>query len=213
MSDRPIRRVKDRLVHENPWWRVWDDDVEFSSGRLGRHLRLTPSNSKPGAVALVTCSTEAGTRVALVRQWRHAQNSRMWEFPRGFADISDSSSAATAAREAAEETASEVLSVRELGSVCPDSAIIELSVGVFHVEVRSLPAIGATAQDGEIDELRWVSFRELLALVADGEITDAFTLSALGLLLSQQHLVLLELQASNDEPTAAIKSPANALEP
>lgn len=226
MPNRPLRRIKPRLVHENPWWKVWYDDVEFPGGSTGRHLRLTPTSEKPGAVAFVTHTADGLTRVALVHQWRYAQNTAVWEFPRGFADNADASSHATAAREAAEETGSTVLSVRELGSVCPDSSIIELRVGVFHVEVELHPAVeehkdckqhregeaAAIAAVSEIDDLRWVTFPELLELVAAGEISDAFTLSALGLLLSQPRATHPRLSAAGaDQPM--LDSPAIALKP
>ena len=177
---REITLREEVLVHENPWWMVFFDHVVFPSGAEGRHMRLTPTTSRPGAVAVVLGHFAVGTRVALVSQWRYAQQARMWEFPRGFADDTDQSSAETAAREVAEETGLRVVSSRLLGEIVTDSSIIASTVNAFLVETEG----DAVADGHEVGAVTWVSVKELLEMCSSGALVDSFTLSAIGLLLA-----------------------------
>jgi len=43
----PIRRTRERLVHENAYVRVYDDDVAFADGTPGRYVRIEPAGDGP----------------------------------------------------------------------------------------------------------------------------------------------------------------------
>ena len=176
---RPIVRIDAHLVHENPWWRVWFDDVQFPSGSLGKHMRLTTVLDRPGAVAIILDEDGPEPRFALVQQWRYAQQRSMWEFPRGFADPTDPTPAATAVREAAEELGVSVNNPDILGSICSDSSIISGSVLVALARVSG----SLSPLDGEVDALQWVPASRLRSMMAAGEITDSYTLAAYALYL------------------------------
>jgi 8-oxo-dGTP pyrophosphatase MutT (NUDIX family) len=182
---RPIERLEESLVHQNPWWLVFYDRVALPSGGEGNHLRLTPATRRPGAVALLVHDRPEGRFVGLVHQWRYAQGGPMWELPRGFGDPVDEDAAATAAREVLEETGIQAAQVTHLGDVTPDSAIIEGSVGVYLVHAADTETV-VRPTDGEADALVWARWSHFLEQVCSGEIRDAFTLAALGLLLARE---------------------------
>jgi ADP-ribose pyrophosphatase len=94
LREHPVER---RTVFQGRLLTVHDDTVETAGGNLaGREIV-----EHPGAVAIV--ATDAGGRVVLVRQWRHAVGRALWEIPAGTLSPGEEPEAA-ARRELAEET-------------------------------------------------------------------------------------------------------------
>jgi ADP-ribose pyrophosphatase len=191
--ERPIERTCEVLVLDTPWWRVFNDEVLLPNGKPGRHLRLEPATSRPGAVVIA----ERDGAVALVRQYRYAQQHTMWELPRGFADASDVDPLATAARELAEEVGCSVTESRCIGTLTTDSSIVAGAVSVVYARVASTEPVVASSDDPtvtekvdapeevaateEVDAVTWVPAAALQAMLTSGELIDGFTLAALGL--------------------------------
>jgi 8-oxo-dGTP pyrophosphatase MutT (NUDIX family) len=173
VTEPPIRRTRERLVHENAYVRVYDDDVAFGDGAPGRYVRIEPSGNGPGAVLL---ALHEG-RIALVRTYRYPVGAWQWGLPRGFAQATDP--LVTARGELEEETGVTDADLRVVGAVTPDSGVQAHRVAIVLAEVHALPDGGPP--DDEVAEVRWLTLDELEQEIADGGIEDGFTLAALTL--------------------------------
>jgi len=173
VSEPPIRRTRERLVHENPYVRVYDDDVRFADGTDGRYVRIEPAGDGPGAVLLAVHDG----RIALVRTYRYPLGAWQWALPRGFAHATDP--LVTARAELEEETGVTDAHLRVVGRVTPDSGVQAHRVAIVLAHVHALPNGGPP--DDEVAEVRWVTLDELEQEIADGAVEDGFTLAALTL--------------------------------
>lgn len=166
----PWRRNSRRIVYDNPWIRVFHDEVTRPDGEPGiygvvhfRHLAI-------GVIA-----TDAD-RVLLVGQHRYALDRYSWEIPEGGGDL-DEDPLAAAQRELAEETGYTGGAWRELCRAHLSNSVSDEEAVIFAAtDVQSGPA----APDGtEKLDIRWVPFDEALAMIGRGEITDAMSILAL----------------------------------
>lgn len=162
------------VMYEDQYICVLRDAVRFPDGTLGTYIRVLASRSDHAGVA--TVPVVAGN-IVLVRHFRHATGCWHWELPRGFASSDDPES--TAASELAEEIGATIVRLQPLGTVYPDSGLLASGVHLYWAEVQ----LNGQATDAReaIAEIRAVSPGELNAMLADGQINDGFTLSALAL--------------------------------
>lgn len=170
-----ISRKAARLVYENDFVRVFDDDVVFPSGTAGRYVRVEAVEGD--GVVIVA---RDGDRIALVETYRYPRAETQLALPRGFAhgpSVEDSARA-----EAMEELGVQLTSPRVIGHVTPDSGLLATRASVILAEVAEKSAAGPLDED-EVSAVHWVTLAELKALVAAGRIEDGFTLAALALLL------------------------------
>jgi 8-oxo-dGTP pyrophosphatase MutT (NUDIX family) len=169
----PIERLVEHLVFENPYVRVYDDEVRFADGTLGNYLRICGPSEAPGVVIVA----RHRDRVALVRTFRYPIDEHQWAFPRGFAHGPDLE--ATARAELREELGTEATSIKIIGYVTPDSGLMSSRVAVVLADTvsdREIPI-----DQLEVEEVRWVRTGELRRMLLDGAIEDGFTLSAFAL--------------------------------
>lgn len=142
------------------------DDIELSSGRHAEREIV----EHPGAVAIVAWD---GTRLAMVRQWRHAANREMLEIPAGTLDPGEEVEQA-ARRELAEET--QVAAERwERGPsffTAPGFCTERLTLFLAS-DLRPEPA--AAADDEELEPM-WLTLGEAHAAIDRGEVEDAKSL-------------------------------------
>jgi 8-oxo-dGTP pyrophosphatase MutT (NUDIX family) len=175
MDDRPFAtgpwlRHSRRVAYENPWITVWHDEVTRPDGAPGIYGVIHYANLAVGVLAL-----DDQDRVLLVGQHRYALDTYSWEIPEG--GVPDGERPIDGARrELREETGIDAAEWRELGrshlsnSVSDEFAILFLATGL---------TTGVATPDGtEALEIRWLPFKEVLAMTLDGRITDALTVLA-----------------------------------
>lgn len=174
------QRVGGRVVHENPWIVVTQDEVVRPDGTPGEYGVVT---LRSDAVFVVAVDGEPGAEeVVLVRCDRYTTGEG-WEVPAGGADGDDL--LAGARRELAEEAGLRAERWRDLGPVTSLNGVCRAPGRVFLAQdlapVTAGDGIGvADEQTLEgISEVRRVPWPELIGMLARGEVVDGETLAAL----------------------------------
>ncbi len=175
MDDRysnPWQTISSRIVYDNPWITVREDQVLQPDGAPGIYGVVHYKNKAIGVVPV-----DADGFVYLVGQYRYPLDAYSWEIPEGGCPA-DEEPLAAAQRELLEETGLEaerweLLATAHLSnSVSDEEALIFLATGLTQREAQP---------DGtEKLEYRRVSTEEALQMVLRGEITDV--MSVLGIL-------------------------------
>lgn len=174
-----LYRVKQRKVvfSKGPIHLV-DCLVRLKSGRvLSRQII-----EHPGSVVIIPRFPDGS--FGLVRQFRFAARSNMWEFPAGGIEPKENLRQA-AARELAEEIGYHPRALKKLLSFYPSPGI---SSEVMHLYLagKLTPYKLAHDEDEEI-ELKAFSGKQILAMIAKGTIVDAKTILGAYLLKGLKH--------------------------
>lgn len=160
------------MFEHPPWISVFiDDETEQAPGCI----RIREGDGRPGAAVLAL----ADDSVAMVKVHRRVLRRAVWELPRGFADLGESSADA-ARRELLEETgiAIETDDLRWLGRVAPNSGLLESEVELYVVHVPPDTPLDPEDRD-EVRAAAWIPIAEVLDRTRSGEIVDSFTLAAI----------------------------------
>lgn len=169
-----IIRLQEELAYssdDNKWVKLYFDKVRFPSGREGRYNRIVSGGGQCGVVILATI----GNKIGLVGQYRYPVGQFMWELPRGFGEAATSEEDAT--RELREELGVTPLHFRELGIVHPDSGLMQTAAKLLYAKCKIDEDMPQSDPD-EIDDVQWLTRDEVVSRIADGQITDGFTLAA-----------------------------------
>jgi 8-oxo-dGTP pyrophosphatase MutT (NUDIX family) len=138
----------------------------------------------PGAVAVVPLHDD-GT-VSLVRQYRAALEHDLLELPAGTRDVAGEAEEVTAARELAEEAGLSAGTMEHLTTFHNAPGMSDEAISVFLArDLRSVPHDRQSVEEHAMTVERR-PLDELLAMVADGGLTDAKTI--IGLTLAARHL-------------------------
>jgi 8-oxo-dGDP phosphatase len=174
----PWRRTASRLVYQNPWFRVREDQVVRPDGTLGSY-GVVELPEYAGVVAV----DERG-RVALVRQWRYLSGRDSLEVPAGNAAPADDSPLAVAQRELLEEAGLTAARWMRLGRI--DYSAVTNPGHLFLARELNPAAAAAAAADEAAGEpaddwtqLVWLDYHHAIDLVATGEITESTSVAAL----------------------------------
>ena len=168
-----IRRLQEVVAYKNSFVTVFDDKVEFPTGRNGNYLRITPAT--PGDPVVVLA--ERRGLIGLVRSFRYPIAAAQWALPRGFALGTDIDASALA--ELREELGVTKAELRLLGYVTPDSGLLSTRVAI--IAARVLESTDSFEDKEEIEANMWVTRDRISEMILTGEIEDGFTLSALTL--------------------------------
>ncbi len=170
-AENPWKTVSSRIVYENPWMRVREDQVIRPDGKPGIYGVLD-TRIATGVVALT-----AQNEVYLVGQYRYTTDSYSWEIIEGGTDGGESALEA-AKRELKEEAGLTASKWEELGSqfhlsncITSERAHVFLARGL--IEGENSP------EETEILTLKKVPFAEAVSMADEGEIVDAVTIIGL----------------------------------
>ncbi|HEX3731477.1 MAG TPA: NUDIX hydrolase [Mycobacteriales bacterium] len=177
-----ISREAERKVYENAFVTVFDDDVRFADGRPGRYVRIVEAGGKPGVAMLAVC----GNAIALVRTYRYTVQRFEWGIPRGFGQNVDPDNSALA--ELTEELGAAPDRLEPVAVMSPNSGLLATNVHLYFAQYSRM---STTPNDGrEVSVVRWIDWALLLDEIAAGEISDGFTLAAVGVATSRGLLPL-----------------------
>ncbi|MFC7403791.1 NUDIX domain-containing protein [Georgenia alba] len=164
-----------RVVYENPWLTVREDEVIRPDGSPGRYGVVRLNNP----AVFVVPVTDAG-EVLLIRQHRYPIGRESLEVPAGGTDGEEPIVAAR--RELVEETGHVAEVWQELGPTYSLNGVSDAPGTIFLARGLSPDPSGrhatTTAEEG-ITEVRAVPWAEVIDLVRSGEIHDGETMAAL----------------------------------
>jgi 8-oxo-dGTP pyrophosphatase MutT (NUDIX family) len=146
------------------------DDVTLPNG----HRAALEIVHHPGGAAIAAIDDER--RVCLLRQFRHAVESWVWELPAGKLEPNEPP-LHTAQRELVEEAGTEAEHWDSLGTCIPSPGVLREVVHLF-MATGLRPATSAP-ESAEVFEVHWVPLNEAHQWVIEGTINDAKT--ALGI--------------------------------
>lgn len=159
------------VLYEDRYLMLVRDPVRFPGGKEGTYIRSIPPDREQGTVVLPLL--DGG--VVLIEHFRHATRSWHWEAPRG-AGTAGLSDEENAAKELWEEIGAVPQEVVPLGVLHPDTGMTANTVRLFAARIA---ATGVLDGAEGIRRCVTVPFGEAEAMVADGRITDGFTVAAL----------------------------------
>ena len=160
-----------RVVYENPWITVREDDVVRPDGGDGIYGVIT-TRVATGVVALTD-----DDHVVLVGQWRYPLERYSWEIVEGGTDDGEAPMDA-AARELREEAGFTAEHWEELGAPVHLSNCFSAEEGRLYL-ARGLVEVGDDPDGTEELARRLVPFDDVVGMVDDGTITDAMTVVAI----------------------------------
>lgn len=171
-----IETVDSRVVYENRWMRVREDQIRRTDGSDGIYGVV----EKPDFVAIAP--VEHDGRIHLVQQFRYPVRARYWEIPQGSWEAApESDPSETARRELREETGLEASEMTYGGHLFQGYGYATQG---YHVFLATGLQQNAPAPELEEQDLisRTFEMNTLESMIYNGEIKDATTVAALGLL-------------------------------
>ena len=167
----PVRETRD--IYCGRVMAVRADQVEMPGGRLATREIV----EHYGAVAIA--ALDAGNRLAVIDQYRHAVRRRLCELPAGLLDVAGEDPALTAARELAEEAGLAATDWSVLLDVVPSPGFTDESVRVYLARGLSEVDRPAPGDDEEADlSIGWLPLADAVAGVFAGEIVNAVSVAA-----------------------------------
>jgi ADP-ribose diphosphatase len=171
-----IETTSTRLVYENRWMRVREDTIRRRDGSTGIYGVV----EKPDFVVIVP--VEDDRRVHLVEQYRYPVKGRYWELPQGsWEQEPGEDSMAMARGELREETGIDAAQMIYAGHLFEAYGYSNQG---FHIFLATGLRHGDADREHEEQDLvtRDFALSEVERMIRDGEIKDATTVAAIGLL-------------------------------
>jgi 8-oxo-dGTP pyrophosphatase MutT (NUDIX family) len=169
-----VERVDSRIVYQNPWMVVREDQVRRPDGSLGIYGVV----DKPD-FALVLPRWQRG--FWLVEQFRYPIGRRAWEFPQGsWGRDAGGDQVALAGQELAEETGLSASSITHLGHLFEAYGY---STQAFDVYLATGLTEGQPDREASEQDMLHRAFtdEEITEMIHSGDIVDAPSLAALTL--------------------------------
>ncbi|MGI9203937.1 MAG: NUDIX domain-containing protein [Woeseiaceae bacterium] len=165
------KRLNSRVVYDNPWITVFDEQVINPAGGENQYGRV---HFKSKAIAVVPLNEQGDTW--LVGQDRYTTGKYSWEVPMGGSDPGEEPAVA-AKRELKEETGLTAGTLKQIMRLHTSNSITDEEGFVF-------VATALSEGEPEFDEMEVLKIRKLaltdaVDMVKRGEITDAISIAAL----------------------------------
>jgi ADP-ribose pyrophosphatase len=170
-----VTTVRSRIVYENKWMKIREDQIRRRDGSLGIYGVV----DKPDFVIIVPVQNGI---VHLVQQYRYPIGRRQWEFPQGSWEAEPHADPLALARgELEEETGLLAGDIREAGHLYPLYGTVSQSYRIFlATDLRP----GRRHLEPEEQDLVTKGFplADLETMILNGIIQDAGTVASFGML-------------------------------
>ncbi|GAA5174660.1 NUDIX hydrolase [Niveibacterium umoris] len=170
-----IECLASEVIYQNRWLKVREDRIRRRSGATGIYGVV----EKPDFVVIVPLQDDA---LYLVQQFRYPVGARFWELPQGaWEGQPDATPESVAVGELREETGLVAGAIRDAGHLFLAYGFCNQGYRVF---LATDLAFEGDARDAEEEDLvaRRFPLRDVERMICEGEIKDATTIAALGLL-------------------------------
>lgn len=172
-----IEQLSSRTVYQNAWMTVREDGILRPGGEPGIYAVV----DKPASALIIPLERDG---FWLVEQYRYPVGRRSWEFPMGtLPNRADGDPQDVARLELAQETGLAAGTLRQIGRFFHAPGMASQACNVF-VATELTPDPNGAAPDPEEDDilLRWLPRGDFEEMLRSGEIVDAATIAAYGLL-------------------------------
>jgi 8-oxo-dGTP pyrophosphatase MutT (NUDIX family) len=175
MTANPFKTKSSRIVYQNPWMKVREDQIIHPAGHAGIYAYLDVKDS------VVVIARNSEQQIFFVKKFAYPTKAWLWELPGGGGET-DEEITDTARRELAEETGLASDDWRVLGkSVVYNGLSSEWQYSLL--AERVIPTEQVKSDDkNEIADGKFFSQNEIHKMIRNGEIADCQTLAALRLL-------------------------------
>ena len=165
------RILSEKVIHDSPWMKLTIADVRLPDGTIIEHRIVR----YPGPTAGVLMHDPDTESVLLVWRHRFITDHWGWEVPAGLGEPGESPEVA-AVREAAEETGYSAVNPRPLVEIDTSSGLMDETFHCFYAD-RWL-RVGSAEADVESARICWIPISRLNALIQDGKLRHAHSLTA-----------------------------------
>jgi ADP-ribose pyrophosphatase len=170
LADLPWQTRSTRVVYQNPWIRVDEDQVQLPDGRTTLY-GVVRCGECVGVLPFLDAET-----VVLIRQYRYVARGVYWEMPTGGVHPGEGLEAA-AQRELGEEIGYRAARLTPLVSYHTSKSVLDETAHLFYGE--ALTPVVTPGDATEFIEVRPVPFAEALRMVESGEVKDSMTVIAI----------------------------------
>ena len=170
LADVPWQTRSSRMVYQNPWIRVDEDQVQLPDGRTTLY-GVVRCGECVGVLPFLDAET-----VVLIRQYRYVARGVYWEMPTGGVHPGEGLEAA-AQRELGEEIGYRAARLTALVSYHTSKSVLDETAHLFYGE--ALTPVVTLGDATEFIEVRPVPFAEALRMVESGEVKDSMTVIAI----------------------------------
>lgn len=170
-----IKKISSRIVYENQWMKVREDEIEREDGSPGIFGVVEKDD-----FVLIIPMDDSG--FYLVEQYRYPVDRRLWEFPQGAWETKPEADPLDVARgELLEETGIRAQTMHYLGHLYEAYGYSNQGFHVFRATELQISQQRLSIEEQDLI-MKHVPFAEFDEMVRMGQIKDAPSLAALGLL-------------------------------
>ncbi|HEX6353716.1 NUDIX hydrolase [Actinophytocola sp.] len=166
-----MRTVSSKVVYENPWMTLREDEIEFEDGSRGIYSVL----DKPDFALVIPMENDG---FHLVEEYRYPLGERRWQFPQGaFPQGVTGTPEELGAAELEEETGFKAGRLEQLGYLNTAHGITNQS---YHVFLATELTPGEPRREVTEQDMRqeWFPRKDVERMFRDGVITDDSSLAA-----------------------------------